>query len=88
MYTETQTPHKLDAPASGSVLPRYAFLTVLLVGIVLRIVYGSHSLGFVHPDEHQQYLEAANRIAYGQGVMFWEYEQGIRHYMYLSLIHI
>jgi len=61
---------------------------VITLGIVLRIVAGSQSLGFVHPDEHQQYLEAANKIAYGYGVSFWEYERGIRHYLYPGALAI
>ena len=64
----------------------HVFWAILLVGLLLRAVVGSHSLGIVHPDEHQQYLEAANRVAYGQGVMFWEYERGVRHYMYPYLL--
>ncbi len=60
----------------------YFMAAVIVLGIALRIVAGSNSLGFVHPDEHQQYLEAANKIAFGYGVSFWEYERGIRHYLY------
>ena len=61
---------------------------VVVIGMVLRVVAGSQSLGFVHPDEHQQYLEAANKIAYGYGVSFWEYERGIRHYLYPGALAI
>ena len=60
----------------------FLFGSILLLGVVARIIVGTHSLGFVHPDEHQQYLEAANRIAYGYGMSFWEYERGIRHFLY------
>lgn len=57
-------------------------VAIVGVGVAFRLFAGIHSLGFVHPDEHQQYLEAANRIAYGYGVSFWEYDRGIRHLLY------
>ena len=57
-------------------------ICLVIAGGALRVVAGVESLGFVHPDEHQQYLEAANKIAYGYGIVFWEYDRGIRHYLY------
>jgi FkbM family methyltransferase len=65
---------------------RHLFWSILLTGAILRIVAGTQSLGFVHPDEHQQYLEAAQKIVYGYGWMYWEYERGIRHYLYPGLL--
>ncbi|HTU88751.1 MAG TPA: hypothetical protein VMF69_01525 [Gemmataceae bacterium] len=40
------------------------------------------SQGFVHADEHQQYLEVAQGIVYGPWVKFWEHERGVRNYLY------
>ena len=41
--------------------PRSAWLAfglLLVVGVLTHCLAGSYSLGIVHPDEHQQYLEA------------------------------
>lgn len=58
------------------------FGAILAVGIVLRLVGSIFSQGFVHPDEHQQYLEVAQGIVYGPYVRWWEYERGTRHYFF------
>lgn len=58
------------------------FWVVLTSGILLRVWAATESLGFVHPDEHQQYLEAAQHIVHGYGIVYWEYERGVRHYLY------
>jgi hypothetical protein len=65
---------------------RHLFWIILLAGAIVRIVAGTQSLGFVHPDEHQQYLEAAQKIVYRYGWTYWEYERGIRHYLYPGLL--
>ncbi|XP_055612590.1 GPI mannosyltransferase 3-like isoform X2 [Uranotaenia lowii] len=38
------------------------------------------------PDEYWQSLEVAHRIAFGYGHLTWEWTQGIRSYLYPSLI--
>ncbi len=58
------------------------FGSLLAVGIVLRLLASCLSQGFVHPDEHQQYLEVAQGIVYGPHVSWWEYKRGTRHYFY------
>jgi hypothetical protein len=65
---------------------RHLFWIIVLTGVILRIVAGTQSLGFVHPDEHQQYLEAAQKIVHGYGWTYWEYQRGIRHYLYPGLL--
>ena len=59
-----------------------AFGALLTLGIALRLAGSVFSQGFVHPDEHQQYLEVAQGIVYGPHVRWWEYERGTRHYFY------
>ncbi len=59
-----------------------AFGALLVLGIALRLAGSVFSQGFVHPDEHQQYLEVAQGIVYGPHVRWWEYERGTRHYFY------
>ncbi len=61
---------------------RVTFWGIVLTGLLLRVGVATYSLGFVHPDEHQQYLEAAQGIVYGYSISFWEYDRGMRHYLY------
>lgn len=78
-----------DAPPDHAGVNRRAailFGTLLAAGIVLRITASVLSQGFVHPDEHQQYLEVAQGIVYGPYVRWWEYERGTRHYLYPSCL--
>ncbi len=50
---------------------------ILIVAIVLRIVcYRTYAVH--HPDELFQYLEQAHRIAFGYGIVPWEYRYGMR----------
>lgn len=62
------------------------FGTLLAVGIVLRLAASVLSQGFIYPDEHQEYLEVAQGIVYGPHISWWEYERGIRHYLYPSFL--
>jgi hypothetical protein len=64
----------------------FAFCSLIVLGVLLRCVAGSYSLGFVHPDEHQQYLEAAQGIRYGYNFQYWEYVRGVRHYLYPGVL--
>jgi len=36
--------------------------------------------GRIHPDEVYQFLEPANRLAFGYGVQSWEWHQGVRNW--------
>lgn len=59
-----------------------AFGMIVVTGIVLRLLASVCSEGFVYADEHQQYLEVAQGLVYDYHVGFWEYEKGLRHYLY------
>jgi hypothetical protein len=78
----------VQSPKGGPVVSRWTtlFWLVIVAGITLRILAGTQSLGFANPDEHQQYLEAAQGIVHGYCVTYWEYERGIRHYLYPGLL--
>jgi hypothetical protein len=65
---------------------RTAFWLIVAGGIAGRVVAGTYSLGFVHPDEHQQYLEAAQGFVHGYNVVYWEYERGVRHCLYPGVL--
>jgi len=62
------------------------FGTLLAIGMGLRMAVSALSQGFVHPDEHQQYLEVAQGIVYGPHISWWEYDRGTRHFFYPSCL--
>jgi hypothetical protein len=55
---------------------------IIAAGFAIRGYASVHSMGIVHPDEHQQYMEQANRLAYGYGETFWEQDRGMRSYLF------
>jgi hypothetical protein len=63
-----------------------ALIAVVVIGIILRLIAGTLSVGFYHPDEHQQYLEVAQGIAYGYHIRFWEEDRGTRCYLYSGML--
>jgi phosphatidylinositol glycan class B len=75
-------PDKSSANRSVKIL----FVTLLATGVALRVMSTLLSQGFVHPDEHQQYLEVAQGLVYGPHIGWWEYERGTRHYFYPSCL--
>ena len=59
---------------------------IVLLGIGLRTSACLYAHGIVHPDEHQQYLEQANRLAFGYSATFWEQERGMRNYLFPAIL--
>jgi hypothetical protein len=55
---------------------------LLAVGVLLRVLASFGTSGIVQPDENQQYMEIAQKIVYGYHHQTWEYDEGIRHYLY------
>ena len=62
-----------------------AFAAFFVIGAALRAVACFSTVGIIHPDEHQQYLEQAHRHVFGYGQLFWEQVQGVRHPLYPAL---
>lgn len=54
---------------------------IALAGLGLRITLAFVSDNIYHPDEIFQYLEQGHRIAFGYGIIPWEYRFGIRSYI-------
>lgn len=51
---------------------------ILLFAFAIRIFILLNSGGMVHPDEIFQSIEPAHKLAYGYGIMAWEWTDGIR----------
>lgn len=75
-------------PGSITYRLRIAFIAIFLLGVALRGYASFETLAIIHPDEHQQFLEQANRMVYGYGTIFWEQERNIRHPLYPALLAI
>ena len=66
----------------------YAFLiaTVLISSLVLRVGVATRSPSMYFPDEIYQTQEQAHRIAYGNGVIPWEFRVGARSYVFPAFL--
>lgn len=70
-------------PMLSSTRNRALFASTVLVGLIARVVVGIHSVAIAHSDEHQQYLEVAQKLAFhGPAIEFWEQSRGVRNLIY------
>ena len=65
---------------------RLLLLIFLLVGIFLRVGAAIRFPNLNHEDEIFQTLEPAHRLAYGYGVVTWEWRQGIRSWVFPAFL--
>lgn len=65
---------------------RFALAVLLTLALALRISVALVRTNPVYPDEIFQYLEQGHRLAFGRGVVPWEYDIGIRSWLLPSLI--
>lgn len=54
---------------------------LLLAAFLVRAAFAFSTDGVAHPDELFQYYEQGHRLAYGAGLVPWEYVQGIRSWI-------
>ena len=60
-------------------LPEIAWILVL--ALVVRIVVALSFQNIIAPDEVFQYLEQAHRLVFGQGIVPWEFQIGLRSWL-------
>jgi len=65
---------------------RLAVLGFLLLGLFLRIGAGLKFPNNFHADEIFQAQEPAHRLAYGNGVVTWEWRRGVRSWVYPAFL--
>jgi hypothetical protein len=58
------------------------WVALLAIALGLRIGLAIHFPNLNHPDEVYQSLEPAHRLAYGYGVITWEWREGVRSWMF------
>lgn len=64
---------------------KYILFILLLIALLLRVVV-AQSPNLVHPDEIYQTLEPAHHLAYGYGVVTWEWREGIRSWVFPAFL--
>ncbi len=78
-----------DATPGIRVIPKlaaFALPAVLLLGFVLRIGTGLTQVHVLYFDETMQYFEQGHRLAFGSGIVPWEFADGIRSWLLPGLI--
>jgi GPI mannosyltransferase 3 len=87
-----ETPLRIRIVSLCQSLPSRAeiFLLIIIavVGIALRIHESLRITSLMHPDEIFQTLEPAHRLAYGYGVITWEWRDGIRSWLLPGLLAV
>ena len=67
--------------------PRWKLLPLILaLAFAVRAAVALAGDFVLHPDEIMQYLEPAHRLAFGNGVMYWEYFYGARSWLVPGLV--
>jgi phosphatidylinositol glycan class B len=56
-------------------------LVICIFAFLVRVFLALRFPNIVHPDEAIQYIEQANRIVIGRGLIPWEYSAGIRSWL-------
>jgi len=61
--------------------PAIPLVAVCAVALAIRLIVAYASPNIAHPDEIFQVLEQAHRLAYGYGVVPWEFREGVRSWI-------
>ena len=80
---------KIDPIEKDSISPataRALLIAFLLVGLALRVSTTLAIPGALNPDEIFQTQEPAHRLAYGYGVISWEWTTGIRSWVFPAFL--
>lgn len=64
----------------------YFLVCVFLIALLLRIGVAMRAPGLAHPDEIFQTQEPAHRLAYGYGIITWEWRDGIRSWAFPAIL--
>jgi GPI mannosyltransferase 3 len=64
----------------------YFFLVVFLIALLLRVGVAMRVPSLVHVDEVFQTQEPAHRLAYGYGVVTWEWREGVRSWVFPAFL--
>src|SRR5260370_17972666 len=65
---------------------RWTLAAICALALVLRMAVAVLFPGFEHPDEVFQMLEQAHRLAFGNGFIPWEFDEGVRSYFFVGIL--
>ncbi|HEY1496475.1 MAG TPA: glycosyltransferase family 39 protein [Candidatus Solibacter sp.] len=65
---------------------RWTLLAICALALVLRMAVAVLFPGFEHADEVFQTLEQAHRLAFGNGFIPWEFDEGVRSYFFVGIV--
>ncbi|MCU1238340.1 MAG: Alg9 family protein mannosyltransferase [Candidatus Solibacter sp.] len=74
-------PGKLDQYVPPLLKSKWTLVAICALAVVLRMAEAIIFPGFEYPDEIFQVLEQAHRLAFGNGIIPWEFAVGIRSYL-------
>ncbi len=60
---------------------KWTLAAVCLLALALRMAVAIFFPGYEHGDEVYQGLEQAHRLAFGNGIIPWEFDEGVRSYV-------
>jgi phosphatidylinositol glycan class B len=64
----------------------WTLAAICALALVLRMAVAILFPGFEHPDEVFQMLEQAHRVAFGNGFIPWEFDEGVRSYFFVGIL--
>lgn len=75
------------APPRVAAFARWApYVGMVSAALPLRVWAAVHDQGLFWPDEIYQSLEQAHRLAFGNGLIPWEFQQGARSWLFPGLL--
>src|SRR5215470_8748103 len=63
-------------------------ICVFLIALLLRVGVAMRAPSLAHPDEIFQTQEPAHRLAYGYGIITWEWRDGIRSWTFPAILAV
>src|SRR6516165_5932184 len=77
---------KADAHVPRILKSRWTLAAICALALALRMAVAVLFPGFEHPDEVFQMLEQAHRLAFGNGFIPWEFDEGVRSYFFVGIL--
>ena len=82
----TRVAERCDPYVPSILKSRWALAAICALALVLRMMVAVFFPGFEHPDEVFQVLEQAHRLAFGNGFIPWEFDEGVRSYFWVGIV--
>jgi phosphatidylinositol glycan class B len=85
---ESHAPIQANEDLKAAKWSRIALISFLLIGFALRIGFATYIPSVVHPDEIYQTQEPAHRLAFGYGIVSWEWRDGVRSWVLPAVLAV